>query len=242
VNPPNAPPLEKRRAADFAAELHERAQAWIPSWGLADGDHDFGHALLEIAARFNSEVAERLDRAGDKMRRGFLDWLGVRGEAARPARMPVVFKLADTAREAVLARAPVRMQVDAAGVPVIFETENDVNIVPGRLDAVVAVDEGADAFYLPPPGLSNLQPLEPLPAQWQVKSFASAGANRVQLDPELGLADDMIIEAAGKQYRIVKHDARRGPRHDRAAAGSRPAGHGQRNEGRRLLALWRLSP
>src|ERR1043165_2866222 len=115
MSTPRAPRLDKRRAPDFSAELRERARAWIPSWGLADGERDFGRALLEIAARFSSEVAEHLDGAGEKMRRGFLDWLGVRGEAARPARVPVVFKLADTAREGVLASKAVRRQADADG-------------------------------------------------------------------------------------------------------------------------------
>src|SRR5439155_14603886 len=106
-----APRLEKRRASDFERELVGRARAWVPSWGL-DDEHDFGRALLKVAARFSSEVAERLDRSGDKMRRGFLDWLGVRGDAARPARMPVVFKMAAKAVQSVIARAPVRMQVE----------------------------------------------------------------------------------------------------------------------------------
>ena len=43
-------------------------------------------------------------------------------------------RLADTAREPVPAEAPVRMQADANGVPVVFETEKDVRIVRGRLD------------------------------------------------------------------------------------------------------------
>ena len=158
---------------------------------------------MKIAARFNSEVAERLDRTGEKMRRGFLDWLGIHGKAARPARLPVVFKLADTAQEAVLAPAPVQMQADAAGTPVVFETEREVHIVPGSLAVVVGADPGTNAFYLWPPGLSDLQPLEQLPARWQLKSFAAAGAAKLQLNPELGLADGMILETEDQQYRVV---------------------------------------
>jgi hypothetical protein len=165
-----------------------------------------GRALLEIAARFDSEVAERLDGAGEKMRRGFLDWLAVRGEAARPARMPVVFKLADTAQEGVLASAPVRMQAVGGGTPVVFETEENVRIVPGQLDVVVGVDADIDAFFLPPPGLSDLKPVEALPTQWQLKSFAAAGAINFQLDPEAGLLPDTFIEAGNQQYQIVKVD------------------------------------
>jgi hypothetical protein len=206
MRPPSAPPLDTRRTADFSAELQELARAWIPQWGFADAEHDFGSALLEVAARFNSEVAQRLDRGGEKMSREFLDWLAVRGEAARPARVPVVFKLIDAARQSVLAEPPVRMQVDANDTPVVFETENEVRVVPGRLDVVVGIDADSDAFYLPAPGLNDLKPLEPLPTQWQLKSFAAAGATKLQLDPEGGLLVEMIIEAAGAQYRITQVD------------------------------------
>ncbi len=201
---PQAPHLDERRTEEFSIELRGRAQAWIPDWGLVDGERDFGRALLEIAARFSSEVAERFDRTGDKMRRGFLDWLGIRREAARPARLPVVFRLTDAAPDAVLASAPVQMQVDAAGAPVVFETESDVRVVPGRLEIVVAADADADAFYLPPLGLSDLQPLEPLPTQWRLKSFAAVKATTLQLDPEIGLAEGMILEAGGQQYKVEK--------------------------------------
>jgi hypothetical protein len=203
---PQAPRLDERRAAQFAAELQERARAWIPAWGLADAEQDFGRALLEIAARFDSEVAERLDGSGEKMRRGFLDWLAVRGQAARPARMPVVFKLTDAAREAVRAAAPVRLQADAAGTSVVFETEKDVRVVPGQLDLVVGVDADQDAFYLSPPGLNDLKPLESLPTEWRVKSFAAAGSTKLQLDPELGLLVGMLIDANGAQYTVLEID------------------------------------
>lgn len=201
-----APRLETRRVPEFAAELRERARAWIPTWGVDDDQHDFGRALLDVAARFSSEVAERLDRAAGKLQRGFLDFLSVRGEAARPARVPVVFKLAAAARDPVPAIAPVRMQADVGGDSVVFETETEVRLLPGKLDVVVGVDGQADAVYLPPPGLSDLEPLPPLPSQWQLKSFAAAGATTLQVDPETGLAVDVVLEADRQQYRITKVD------------------------------------
>lgn len=198
------PTFERRRYGDFERELRDRARAWIPSWGLADGERDFGRALLEIAARYSTEVAERLDRAGDKMARGFLDWLALRGVAARPARLPVAFKLVDSAHAPVLARRPARMQIDVHDASVTFETETDVQLVPGRLELVVGADPASDAFYLPPPGLSSLVPLEPLPTRWQTKSFAAARQTKLQLDPGLGLAPEMLLQAGGAQYRVTE--------------------------------------
>ncbi|MET0754884.1 MAG: hypothetical protein ABWY31_02065 [Pseudoxanthomonas sp.] len=197
------PPVESRRAAEFTRELLERARAWIPAWSTQDEPGDFGAALLAIAGRFSGEVAERLDRAGEKMSRGLLDWLAVRGLAARPARMPVALKLAASAQNAVLARAPVRMQVDVDGASVVFETESDVRLVPGTLDRLVAIDAAADAYYLPPPGLGSLEPVQPLPVRWLSKSFAAANATTLQLDPALGLLPGIQIEILGEQYRVV---------------------------------------
>lgn len=191
------PGLDERRESDFNRELLERARLWIPSWDAPEGEPDFGQALLAIAARFNAEVAERLDKGADKMALGFLDWLAIRGQAAIPARMPVVFKLADNA-QAVSAPAPVQLQVDT----VVFETENEVRLVPSQLELVVGADSGDDAYYLPPPGLSSLDPLEPLPTQWQIRSFAAPGSGTLQLDPPLGLAPDMLIDIGGQQFRI----------------------------------------
>ena len=131
---PRPPGIDARRTGDFERELVARARSWIPSWALDEGGRDFGQALLEISARFNSEVAERLDQAGTKVARGFLDWLAIRGEAARPARMPVAFKLAETAHDPVLAVHPIKMQVDVGDATVTFETETDVRIVPGSLE------------------------------------------------------------------------------------------------------------
>jgi hypothetical protein len=204
MKPVRPPRFETRRAKELEAELFARARAWIPSWGMDDDERDFGRALLKVAARFSSEVAERLDRAGDKLRLGFLDWLAVPAEAARPARLPVVFKLADSARDAKPAAALTRLQVEAASASVVLETETEVLVLPRQLQLLVGVDAGADAFFLPPPGLSSLAPLEPLPTQWQLKSFASAGAATLQLDPEQGLVVDMLIELGGLQYRITE--------------------------------------
>jgi hypothetical protein len=206
VKAPLAPRLETRRTADFLAELRQRAGAWVTEWDLSAGGGDFGQALLDVSARFSSEVAEHLDQAGEKMRRGFLDWLGVRGKAARPARVPVVFKLNDSTQSAVEAIAPVRLQVNAGPTPVIFETEKSLTVIPGKIQLIVAADPVGDAYFLPPPGLSSLAQLDHLPTQWTVKSFAPAKATALQLMPGVGLSAGMMIELNGSQYTITAAD------------------------------------
>jgi len=67
--------------------------------------------------------------AARSCRLGLLDWLAVRGKAARPARVPVAFKLADNATEHGARAAPRTLQADVDGASVVFETENDVKLV-----------------------------------------------------------------------------------------------------------------
>ena len=200
---PVAPSVEARREADFENELLARAGAWIPAWGAADQPQDFGRALLRVAARFNSEVAQRLDKVGDKAYRGFFDWLAVKGSAARPARMPVVFKMVDKATDSQLALAPASLQASAGGASVNFETEDDVLVLPANLAAIVGVDADKDAIYFQIPGMTTLDPLPPVPTQWRLKSFAAADATLLQLDPQIGLVPNLIVVIAGAQYRFV---------------------------------------
>lgn len=198
------PSIDARRTGDFRRELLTRARAWIRDWALDEPAGDFGAALVDVAARFSAQVAERLDRAGEKLPLGLLDWLAVRGSAARPARMPVAFRLADAARDSVLAPRGTRVQADVDGASVAFETEDIVNLVPGTLAQLVAVDAAKDEYFLPPPGLTSLDPADPLPNRWTLKNFADAGSTRLQLDPALGLAEGALIEMAGHQYRVLK--------------------------------------
>ena len=68
---------------------------------------------------------------------------------------------------------------------------------------MVAIDTSGDAWYLPPPGISSLDPLEPRPDLWSLKNFADSGATKLQLDPALGFDAGTFIEMGGNQYRVV---------------------------------------
>lgn len=189
------PRLETRRSSDLSAELFARARAWLPTWQPPDPASDFAGALFAIAARFESEVAQRLDKVPEKMYRGFLQWLGVRGLAAQAAQIPLVFGLAPgTNAEPVLAQAPIQAQATppqapagSSPEPITFETEHDLMIVPGSLAALIGADPANDAFYQAPAGFSALQPPAPGPDSWNVVTIAPAGSAQIQLSPPLGL-------------------------------------------------------
>ena len=204
---PAGPDVEPRRTREFAAELVARLRTWVPGWNADRDAADPGGALLEVSARLLAQVAERLDRSAEKNRRNLYTWLGLRGLAARGARLPIVFKLADSARRAVLAAAPVQLQADAAGTSLVFETDADLTLVPARVALVAAVDPLADRYYLPPDGYGSLEPAPLLPSSWAVVSLAPAGGALLQLDPPLGLSAGMIIEVGGKQFRITAVNA-----------------------------------
>lgn len=201
------PRTETRRAPEFAAELVSRLCAWLPEWKLDQAQGDPGRALLDVSARLLAQVAERLDRVAEKNRRNLYSWLGVRGKAARGARLPVVFTLTDSATENVDARSPVQLQADVNGVSLVFETETDLTLVPAKVALVAAVDPAKDAYYLPTVGYASLALRALLPARWSVVSFAGAGSALLQLDPPIGLAPGMIIEIQGHQFRIATVNA-----------------------------------
>jgi hypothetical protein len=204
MSPRKPPAIESRREEAFFAEMQQRALAWIPEWGNNDGQDDFGQAILHVAARYSSEVAERLDRAGEKMRLGLLDWLGVRGKAAIPSRVPVVFQLVEGTRDSVLAQAPVLLQADTQGATVMFETESTLTISPARIASLVA--SRGDAICLPPPGLSSLAPKEAKPTRWKLKSSAAAGSTILQVTPDLGLEPGQLLRIGSSEHDVVSVD------------------------------------
>jgi hypothetical protein len=206
------PQLEPRRRQQLNDELQARAKAWLPDWKPRDPDTDFAGALFQIVARIESEVAQRLDKMPEKMYRGFLNWLGVRGQAAQAAKVPLVFSMVPTATTPVLAEAPIQVQATppqtqtgASPEPVTFETEDDVMIVPGSLAALLAVDPPNDAFYQAPAGFSSLTAPTLGPSRWTVKTDAAIGATQIQLDPAQGLdALPSLFDAKNAQlYKVT---------------------------------------
>ena len=210
MKPPRAPRLDTRRA-DGVRGGAARARARVdPVVGLDDGERDFGRALLEIAARFSSEVAERLDRARrqDAARLPRLARRARRGGAARRA-MPVVFKLADSAREAgARARRRCGCRPTRPARRWSSKPRTDVRVrAAAQLRGRRRRRRGRDAFYLPPPGLTSLAA-----ARAAADAVAAEELRRRRRDEAAARSGDwasspeMLIEIGGQQYRVVQAD------------------------------------
>jgi Baseplate J-like protein len=144
-----APPIEPRGYAEIVAEtsdLAERFSGWRPA---PDGQPDAGAALIGVFGRFAELVIERLNRAPDKHYLAFLNLIGTSLLPPQPARVPLTFQLA--ANSPVDAAVPAGTQaaappLDGEADEVAFETERDLVVTRGQLQAVYASDTETDTY------------------------------------------------------------------------------------------------
>jgi hypothetical protein len=193
---------EPRRRKDLAREMEARAHAWLSEWRAQEGSGDVAKAVLEIAARLESEVAQRLDRMPEKTFRGFLSWLGVRGAPGRAARLPVALKLAAGA-EPVLLQPPAKLQAAVGDQSITFETKEPLRVAPGAIAAVVGAQPASDVFSVGP--VSPYAAPEPLPDTWRILTQRYDNATVLQLDPPVGLdAGVVLTDVNDLSYRVVE--------------------------------------
>jgi uncharacterized phage protein gp47/JayE len=138
--------VDPRDAAAILAELQSRRPGYVPEWNPSS--QDAGWALSLIAARYAQAVVQRLNQAPDKNKLAFLDMLGEQPSPARAARAPIVFQLASGAAGG---SAPAGTEIAAPPPPgasqqIVFQTENDVGITPGKLAQVFSFWPGRDEY------------------------------------------------------------------------------------------------
>ena len=199
-----APIIDGRRRAALLAMLEQLVPACLPDWRAGGGQGDVAQAILSIAASLEAEVTQRLDRVPEKQFRNFLDWIGIHRDPARAARLYVVLLTAPGAPTTVLAPPRLRLQAQVSSGPIVFETDQDVLVVPGSLTDLVAVDGTGDKLYLPPSGVLRAAAPDSLPRVRALAGPPGAGAKTVQVTPALGLAAGQSIGIGGAEYRITE--------------------------------------
>ena len=192
---------DSRSAADVERQLVDRARAWLPEWQFDEIPGDFGRALIAIAARMYGRVIDALARTPEKNQRGLLWWLGIGAAPPQAASMPVFFQLTPQA-DAVTAPQGTRLAATLAQ-PTIFETLNDVRVVPGTVAAVVGADPSGDQYFLPSAGFPASGQPAAAPSQWTTLAPVAFPPTVVQLSSANGLAAGQILVIVGQQFRIT---------------------------------------
>ena len=120
--------------------------------------------------------------------------MGIGRDPARPARVPVAFKLADPAPGEARAPAATRLTAETGDLPAVFEVERGITLAPGSIVAMSAVDLETDRIFLPPPGVVDAPLPRVAPILRFLASGAGAGATKLQIDPAEGLGPGRYLK------------------------------------------------
>ncbi|MFN7397657.1 MAG: baseplate J/gp47 family protein [Sandaracinobacter sp.] len=185
--------LDGRSEDELREELLHRATAVFGNRADAIEPGEVLHALLGVAARIGEEVTRRLDQVPSKQAANFYTAIGLGRAPPVPARMPVAFKLSNTAPVGLGAPAGTKLQATAGGVPVTFETESRVDLARGSLTQIYAADLADDRIFIAPgPVLAPALPRSAAVTR-RLASGAGAGATALQIEPASGLAPGMVL-------------------------------------------------
>jgi len=201
------PALDPRRAKALTRELERRAVATLAGDGQTMPVGRVATAMLGIAARIGEEVTQRLDAVPAKQEDNFFTAMGLGRDPARPARVPVAFKLADPAPADTAAPRGTRLAAETEGPPVMFETERGIVLAPGAISTLAAVDAATDAIFLSPGGVAGGALPRTAPPRRSVRGGAAAGASQLQVSPASNLEAGTVLSLgtgeAARQYRVT---------------------------------------
>lgn len=198
--------LDGRRARALEAELLRRAEAVLSGDGRNPPVGTIARALFGAAARIGEEVTRRLDQAPAKQADNFYTAAGIGRDPARPATLPVAFKLVDNADKVVSAPGGTQLMATAGG-PVVFETATRIDLVPGKVAVLRGLDADGDAVAMPSDAVIAAALPRVSPLARRLRSGAAVGAFQLQIDPAAGLEPGMLLSigagAAAREYRAV---------------------------------------
>jgi predicted phage baseplate assembly protein len=137
----DVPNLDTRTFDQLVAEARRRIPRYTPDW-TDFNPSDPGMTLVELFAWLTEITLYELNRVPDLTYVKFLDLLGLRQSPAQPAVADLTFTPTGGAGPVTV---PARAQVSApgdAGIPLVFETDQALALIPHPLSDVV-VDDGS---------------------------------------------------------------------------------------------------
>src|SRR5690606_38487695 len=140
IKPPN---LDDRRYADIVREARALIPQYCPEWtNLSDADP--GMTLVQLFAWMTEMTIFRLNRVPDKTYVHFLNFIGEERRQARPAAVPLTFRMRDDTAQGVdlppFTRCSTRQAGGASALH--FLTADALTVHNARVKRIVAVHAG----------------------------------------------------------------------------------------------------
>jgi hypothetical protein len=134
ILPPN---LDDRTWQDLVDEMRALIPVYAPHWT----DHnpsDLGISLIELFAWLVEGVIYRLNRVPEKNYVAFLRLLGITRDPPTPAYTYLTFTAGDT-KVPVPAGTQAQTPASEGEVPVVFETDEDITVLPSNLKKTLLI-------------------------------------------------------------------------------------------------------
>ncbi len=138
--------LNSRALRDILERLQELASNDIAEW-TPPSEGDAGTMLQRIFARLMEITLERLNKVPDKNLLEFLNIMGISLLTPSPARAPLTFTLTDGSSATIVPQGTQAVaQPEGEQETVIFETEDDLTVIPAQLVTGFTMDPIWDRY------------------------------------------------------------------------------------------------
>ena len=144
-----SPEIDYRRKEDIIRAIAVKAAAYTPEWRFDRENPDVGGALALIYAELFSQTLKRFNQVPEKNMVAFFNSMNERLLPALPADGFVQFELAGAVEEGEQVRAGTPLLADSDATQsgsVVFETTDDVLVLPTQPEQIFTVCGGADAI------------------------------------------------------------------------------------------------
>ena len=142
--PAKSPTLDNRALNDILDQLQGLARDNVPEWHPPE-EGDAGTMLQRIFARLLEIALERLNKVPEKNLLAFLDVMGVSLLPPSTAKVPLNFSLTSgNPAMSVPMGTQASTQTSGEQPAIIFETEDDLTVIPAQLTMGFAIDPAWD--------------------------------------------------------------------------------------------------
>ena len=146
---PKSPLLDSRKFEVLLSQLNNSALKHMPpGWkpGKPGAGADAGVMLQHTFARLMEIVIERLNRVPEKQMLAFLHSMNVSPLPPVPAWAPLVFELKKDAKPTLVPRRTAVVAKTSGGVSPVFETAEDLVVLPAALTCAYTLEPSRDRF------------------------------------------------------------------------------------------------